>query len=163
MKASFPADPRLFFCVLRTLAELRSADCRFGGLCESYAVFAAAKTSGRVRRCGGAIVKPARFAEALRRPPVGATTQAVGRPGRLCRPERAKRAEKESGDHRGELARIRGIRSLFRIACRNNPTKDCLSGELERGFGLQSRLSNVPRYSLLISSTGTVVASPPAM
>ena len=46
MKASFPADPRLFFCVLRTLAELRSADCRFGGLCESYAGFAAAKTSG---------------------------------------------------------------------------------------------------------------------
>ena len=46
MKASFPADPRLFFGVLRTLAELRSADCRFGVLCESCAVFAAAKTSG---------------------------------------------------------------------------------------------------------------------
>ena len=32
-------------------------------------------------------------------------------------------AEKERGDHRGELARIRGIHSLFLLACRNTPTQ----------------------------------------
>ena len=76
-----------------------------------------------------------------------AATQAGGRPGRLRRPGRAKRAEKERGGHRGELARIRGIHSLFRIACRNKPTKTQAFGwVLGRGFGLQSRLPNVSPY-----------------
>ena len=69
--------------------------------------------------------------------PAGAATQANGRPGRLRRPGRAKRAEKERGGHRGELARIRGIRSLFHIACRNKSTKRLAFGMgLGRGFGL---------------------------
>ena len=60
--------------------------------------------------------------------PAGATTQANGRPGRLCRPARAKRTEKEREDHGIELARIPEIHSLFRIARRNKPTKDWFSG-----------------------------------
>ena len=43
---------------------------------------------------------------------------------------RTKCAEKERGDHRSELARIRGILSLFRIACRNKPIQDWFSREL---------------------------------
>ena len=156
MKASFLADPRLFFCVLRTLAELRSVDCRFGGLCVCVAVFSAEKTSGRVRRCGAernnascgwlhlirfatlstfpsrgrlfycrlpkrlplegklankmslmrcsapqsAFPHPARFAAAKRRSPAGATTQAGGRPGRLCRPG-ARSAQKKRAEISG--------------------------------------------------------------
>ena len=58
---------------------------------------------------------------------------------------RTKCAEKERGDHRGERARIRGIHSLFLLACRNKSTKRLLFGwVLGRGFGLQSRLPNVP-------------------
>ena len=115
-----------FFSLLRKPAERSSADCRFVDLCVCDAVFTAAKTSGMGNAsCGWR----ARFAAAKTAFPEGATTQVVGRPGRLRRPERAKRAEKESGDHRGELARSRGLCSLFRIACPNKPTKDWFSRE----------------------------------
>ena len=40
----------------------------------------------------------------------------------------AKRIEKERVNHRGELARGRDFTLLFRIACRNKPTKDRFSG-----------------------------------
>ena len=47
MQASLPRFfSGFFFGVLRTLAELRSADCRFGVLYVSIAVFSAEKTSG---------------------------------------------------------------------------------------------------------------------
>ena len=130
-KASFPHASKPLFQFAK--ANPRSCTPRTAALvscAKGNAVFAAAKTSGRIRRCGGAIVRPARFAAAKRRSPEDAITQYRGRPGRLRRPGRAKRAEKESGDHRGELARIRGIRSLFRIACRNKPTQDWFSREL---------------------------------
>ena len=139
MQASLPRFfSGFFFSVLRTLAELRSADCRFGGLCESCAVFSAEKTSGRVRRCGGVIVwKPARFAAAKRRPSAS-DSSLHQRQARTAAPSgRAKRAEKESGDQRIELARIPEIHSLFRTACRNKSTKTLAFGwVLGRGFGL---------------------------
>ena len=47
MQASLPRFfSGFFFGVLRTLAELRSADCHFGVLCVGDAVFSAEKTSG---------------------------------------------------------------------------------------------------------------------
>ena len=103
LRDSSKLDPMIFsafFSLLRKPAERSSADCRFGTGRVCVAVFAAAKTSGRVRRCGGAIVRPARFAEALRRSPAGVTTQAVGRPGRLCRPG-ARSAQKKRAETAG--------------------------------------------------------------
>ena len=148
MKASFPADSKPFFSLLRKPAERSSADCRFSILCVSVAVFSAEKTSGKVRRCGGAIVKPACFAAAKRRSSASATTQQM-RQARTAAPSgRAKRAEKESGDHGIELARIPEIHSLFRKACRNKPTQRLVFGwVLGRGFGRQSRLPNVSPHT----------------
>ena len=72
-----------------------------------------------------------------------------GRQARTAAPSgRAKRAEKEREDHRIELARIREILSLFRIACRNNPTKRLVFGRvLGRSFFRKSCLPNVPHIN----------------
>ena len=45
-KASFPHISNPFFSLLRKPAERSSADCRFGVLCESCAVFSAEKRAG---------------------------------------------------------------------------------------------------------------------
>ena len=141
MKASFPLGIRILFQFASQTRRASSADCRLGTGCVSIAVFAAAKMSGKVRRCGGVIVRPARFAAAKRRSPAGFATQHSGRP--IAKQSRSRSGqEKESGDHRGELARIRGIHSLFRIACRNKSTQRRFSGELERCFYPKSSLSN---------------------
>ncbi len=107
-------------CAPQTAAVVRSA---FGN-----AVFSAEKTSGRRRRCGGAIVKPARFAAAKRRSPAGATTQAVGRPGRLCRPG-ARSAQKKRAEAIGASMLVSVESTLFfdKPAETSQP-KDCFSG-----------------------------------
>ncbi len=59
-KHASPTLPSPFFSLLRKPAEHSSADCRFMDVCVSVAVFSAEKTSGRIRRCGGSIVRKAR-------------------------------------------------------------------------------------------------------
>ena len=73
MQASLPRFfSGFFFGVLRTLAELRSADCRFGILYVGDAVFSAEKTSGfRAAALDGITPAAAGYtsSEALRAPP----------------------------------------------------------------------------------------------
>ena len=120
---------------LRTAALVRNAF--------EFAVFAAAKTSGRIRRCGGEIVKPARFAAAKRRPSGSATTQAIGRPitQRVIAP--VKRARKRPRQ-RGKSLLFHSMSGVFFVqpAVTIQP-KDRFSGELEGCFYLKSSPSNV--------------------
>ena len=121
MQASLPRFfSGFFFGVLRTLAELRSADCRFVDVYASVAVFSAEKTSGLGNAsCGWR----ARFAAAKRRSPAGATTQAGSRPitQRVIAP--VKRARKRGLEDGGQACLQSRFQTLFRIACRNKPTK----------------------------------------
>ena len=137
IQASFSA------CFARSQSKLRGLPLGCG-MRLAVAVFAAAKTSGRVRCCGGAIVKPARFAAAKRRHPRG-RSQPPARQARTAAPSGARSAQKKGLNPRDELARTFGFQTLFRIACRS------IYAHKNAGFRESSResftLKAVPRSS----------------
>ena len=114
-------------------ANPRSAAPRTAALvacAQGVAVFSAEKTSGRIGRCGGAIVKSARFAAAKRRPSASATTQHCGRPGRLRRPG-ARSAQKKRAEAVGASLLASADSTLFfNKPAETSQLKDCLSGGL---------------------------------
>ena len=107
------------------------------------------KTSGKGN--AAAARKPARFSHRKNGdPPLAQPSNNDGRPITQRVIASAKRTEKESEDQRIELARIPEIHSLFHTACRNKPTKDRFSRELEGGFWLQKpSLARFPLKSQL--------------
>ena len=123
MQASLPRFfSGFFFGVLRTLAELRSADCRFCQVAFGNAVFSAKK------RTGG-------FAAAAAHSPAGAATQQCGRPDDAV--VRIREADRKRGLEDGGQACLQSrFQTLFRTACRNfhGDPKTGFRGELERGL-----------------------------
>ncbi len=116
---------------------------RLGG-----AVFAAAKTSGRVRRNGGAIVRPARFASAKRRP--SARNHPTARQADHAPRDRARFSGQEKGSEaEGRACSYIRISDPFsyRLPQHLRTQKRRFSRELEGGFYLKSRPSNVPSSS----------------
>ena len=96
------------------------------------------------RRCGGAIVKPARFAEAKRRPSASATTQQM-RQARTAPPSGAREARRKRERRSSGRACSNPRNSLsFSISLPKQTNQKLPFGwVLGRGFGLQSRLPNV--------------------
>ncbi len=92
----------------------------------------ASQTRGRIRRCGGAIVKPARIAAAKRRSSASAITQYCGRPGRLCCPG-ARSAQKKRAETIGSslLASVESTLFFDKPAVTSHPMTAFREGHRE--------------------------------